>query len=256
MDFGITGKAALVVGASRGIGQAIATALSVEGMGVAVVARTASALEAWVSCARDRGGAAAAFVFDARTADAAAWRQLHDHVGSTLAPVDVLVYCAAAPPRPARLPNITPEHWEEVLQTDLLGFWRAVGAFLPDMARRGWGRLIALGSLMGRGGAASEGAYAAAKGGLCALVKTAALEYARFGITANLVIPGRIHTPRTAQLSDRHVEAMRRAIPLGREGTPEEVAAVVAFLSSTQASYVTGAEVPVTGGRDLGAIPL
>ncbi|MBM3274721.1 MAG: SDR family oxidoreductase, partial [Candidatus Sericytochromatia bacterium] len=203
-----------------------------------------------------RDGAGIAMAADVRELDAGGWAELRTRVEQDFGPVSVLVYAAAAPDRPARIPNIPQDHWDEVLATDLTGMWRCCAAFLPHMAQHGWGRVIAIGSLMGAQGGFSEGAYAAAKAGLAALIKTVAQENARHGITANIVVPGRIATTRTAGLSERVSEAVRKAIPAGRVGTPEEVAAVVAFLASVHASYVTGAEIPVTGGRELGMLAL
>ncbi|MBM3267955.1 MAG: SDR family oxidoreductase [Candidatus Sericytochromatia bacterium] len=256
MNLGLTGKTALVVGASGGIGRAIAIALAGEGARVAIVGRDRDELEATFRLIETGRGAGIALAADVLELDEPGWRELRLRIEEDLGTVEVLVYAAAAPDRPARVPNIAPEHWAEVLATDLTGLWQCLSEFLPPMAQKGWGRVIALGSLMGSQGGFSEGAYAAAKGGLAGLVKTVAQEYARKGITANVVVPGRIATRRTAGLNERVAEAMRRAIPLRREGTPEEVAAVVAFLASEQASYVTGAEIPVTGGRELGMLAL
>lgn len=251
MDLGLSGKTALVVGASRGIGRAIARSLVQEGARVALVGRSPESLG---ELKRELGDHARSLVLDVRDPDA--WGFLRETVEADLGPVDVLVYAAAAPDRPARVGSIPASHWQEVLDTDLTGFWRATATFLPGMTQRGWGRVLALGSLMGAQGGFSEGAYAAAKAGLSGLVKTIAQETARQGVTANLVVPGRIATERTAGVSERAQEAMRKAIPMRREGTPEEVAAVVTFLASTWASYVTGAEIPVTGGRELGMLSL
>lgn len=256
MDLGLSGKTALVVGGSRGIGRAVAVALAAEGMKVAVLGRSAEGLARTVEAVGAAGGRAMALEFDAGQADQARWQEARATLEAAFGPVEVLVYAAAAPDRPARLASLPETHWNEVLATDLSGLWRCAAAFLPGMAQRGWGRVLALGSLMGHQGGFSEGAYAAAKAGLGGLIKTIAQEYARQGITSNLVIPGRIATERTAGLSERAAEAMKKAIPLRREGTPEEVAAVVAFLASVQASYVTGAEIPVTGGRELGMLSL
>ncbi len=256
MDLGLTGKTALVVGASRGIGRAVALALGAEGMRVAVMGRSAEALAETVDQLRAGGAQAGSVVLDAARADQARWLEAREAIEAELGPVEVLVYAAAAPDRPARLATLPETHWNDVLATDLGGLYRCAQVFLPGMAQRGWGRVMALGSLMGLQGGFAEGAYAAAKAGLVGLIKTIAQEYARQGITANLVIPGRIATERTAGLSERAAEAMKKAIAMRREGTPEEVAAVVAFLASVQASYVTGAEIPVTGGRELGMLSL
>lgn len=249
------GKTALVVGASRGIGRAIARTLAAEGAAIVPVARDAAALEALAREIREAGGQAVPLAADAR--DPTTWLAVCERLEALeVPPVAILVWSAAAPDRPARVPSIAPEHWDEVLATDLTGLWRCVAAFLPGMARYGWGRVLAIGSLMGMQGGFAEGAYAAAKGGLVGLVRTIAQEYATRGITANILVPGRIATERTATVSDRVAEAMRKAIPMRREGGVDEVAAVAAFLVSERASYVTGAEIPVTGGRELGMLSL
>ena len=254
MDLGLTGKGALVVGASRGIGRAIAEAFAHEGSSVGLVSRDPATLEAVAAAIASGGGRCLAHPADVR--DPAVWDAVRQRMETELAPVSILVWAAAAPDRPARVPSITPAHWEEVLATDLSGMWRCAAALLPGMAQRGWGRILAIGSLMGTQGGFSEGAYAAAKGGLVGLVRTIAQEYAARGVTANVVVPGRIHTERTAGVSERVAEAMRKAIPMKREGEPAEVAAVAVFLASERASYVTGAEIPVTGGRELGMLSL
>lgn len=253
MDFGLAGRTALVVGATGGIGRAVAATLAAEGAVAVLVGRDAERLAEVEAELVSRGLRALAVTADA--ADPGAWVAVRERIAESLPPVSVLVYAAAAPDRPARVASIPTEHWERVLETDLTGFWRCAACFLPGMAQGGFGRVIALGSLMGAQGGFAEGAYAAAKAGLSGLVKTIALEGARQGITANLVVPGRIATARTAGVSERAREAMRQAIPMRREGTPEEVAAVVAFLASEAAGYVTGAEIPVTGGRELGGTP-
>lgn len=317
------GKTALVVGASRGIGRAIARTLAAEGAAVVLVARDGAALESLAREIAEAGGLAIPHAADAR--DPATWAAVRDRLealearspgmgppiqprpdpassgeagaglapadraspgrpdpgggnvgssrassaparedrpavgatpGASLGPVTILVWSAAAPDRPARVPSIALEHWDEVLATDLTGLWRCAAAFLPGMAQHGWGRVLAIGSLMGTQGGFAEGAYAAAKGGLVGLVRTIAQEYATRGITANILVPGRIATERTAGVSERVAEAMRKAIPMRREGGVDEVAAVAAFLVSERASYVTGAEIPVTGGRELGMLSL
>ncbi len=256
MNLGLGGKSALVVGASGGIGRAIAVALAGEGARVAIVGRNREELEATFRLIEKSKGAGIALAADVLELDEPGWRELRLRIEEDLGPVEVLVYAAAAPDRPARVPNIPIEHWAEVMGTDLTGLWQCASEFLPNMAQKGWGRVIALGSLMGAQGGFSEGAYAAAKAGVSGLIKTIAQEYARHGVTANVIVPGRIATRRTAGLSERVEEAMRKAIPMRREGTPDEVAAVAAFLASEQASYVTGAEIPVTGGRELGMLAL
>lgn len=254
MDLGLAGKGALVVGASRGIGRAIAQALAAEGAAVGLVARDEAALAALAAEIGSTGGRSLAIPADIR--QPGIWEPIRERLESNLAPISILIWAAAAQDRPARVPSISPEHWDDVLATDLTAFWRCAAAFLPGMAQRGWGRVLAIGSLMGTQGGFSEGAYAAAKGGLVGLTRTIAQEYATRGVTANVVIPGRIATERTAGVSERVAEAMRKAIPMKREGEPSEVAAVVAFLASERASYVTGAEIPVTGGRELGMLSL
>lgn len=252
MDLGLSGTTALVVGASGDLGAAIATALAAEGVAVVVVARREEPLQALAAAITAAGGRALARPLDVVAADEAAWKALRAELEADFGPVGILVWAAAAPDHAARITSIPEAHWAATLATDLTALWRCAAAFLPGMAKARFGRVIALGSLMGAQGGFGEGAYAAAKAGLGGLVKSIALEYARFGVTANVVVPGRIATSRTATLGDAAAEAMRRAIPLGREGAPAEVAAVVAFVASRAASYVTGAELPVTGGRELG----
>lgn len=244
MDLGLAGRTALVTGAGSGIGRAVCRVLAAEGCRVVAIGRTASTLDETVA------GIPGASVFVADVRLQASWDRILGAVGRA----DILVSAAAAPNTSARLTAVTPDAWQKAIDTNLTAVWCGMAAVIPGMVQAGWGRLVALGSLMGEQGGFQDGPYAVSKGGLIALVRTAALEYGSRGVTSNLVVPGRIDTERTVGVSERVADALRKAIPLGRFGKPEEVAAAVGFVCSDLAAYMTGAVVHMTGGRELGKL--
>ena len=148
--------------------------------------------------------------------------------------------------------RMTDEQWGSVLRTNLDGPFHVIRRATPGMVRARWGRIVVIGSVVGLSGSAGQANYAAAKAGQVGLVRTIARELGSRNVTANLVAPGPIVTAMTDALSDDIRSEMARRVPLGRFGTPEEVAAVVSFLCSDAAGYVSGAVVPVDGGMGMG----
>lgn len=250
MDLGLQGRVALVTGAGRGIGRAIALRLASEGAQVAVLGRNEEALEATCEEVRALGHEALALAADlaAPTTVAVALERLRSQWGE----VEVLVHCAARFSRRARLAQYGPEDWEASLAVNLQGLTHLSGLLLPAMRRRRWGRIVIVGSLVGATGARGNGIYSTLKAAQEALARGLALDYGPFGVTANVVAPGFIDTERFREITRPEMAAAHaEGAALRRLGRPEEVAAAVAFLASEAASFITGTTLPVGGGSHL-----
>ncbi len=242
--FALPGRVAIVTGASRGIGRAIAFALARQGAAVVAVAREdhAAPTAAEIVAA---GGQAAAEAVD--VTDAAAVAGLVDRTLARFGRVDILVNNAGIA-RDQLVLRMKPEEWDAVVATNLTAAFTCSQAVLRPMVRQRGGRIISVASVVGQAGNAGQANYAASKAGLIGFSKALALEVASRGITVNVVAPGLIDTDMTRRLPEATRAAWAARIPLGRIGSPEEVAAAVCFLASEEASYITGQVVAVNGG--------
>ena len=249
-EAGPDGRVALVTGASRGIGRAIAVALGQQGCRVAVgyggdAAGGAETLAA-VEAAGASGVTIGIDVADTESVDAA-----FTAVEEALGPVEILVNNAGIT-RDGLLARMGDEQWSAVIDTNLGGAFHAIRRATPKMMRGRFGRIVNVSSVSGHIGAPGQANYSAAKAGLLGLSRAVARELASRNVTCNVVAPGPIVTAMTDAMPDEWKAAMEATVPLGRLGTPEDVAAVVAFLCSDAAGYVTGALVPVDGGLGMG----
>jgi 3-oxoacyl-[acyl-carrier protein] reductase len=241
----LEGRVSLVTGASRGIGRAIATALAAEGAHVVLGGRDAARLAEAVEAIRGAGGSAEALSLD--VADRAS---VEGAVGSVLLSrgrIDHLVNNAGIT-RDNLLLRMKDEEWQQVMATNLTGVFLCTQAALKPMLKQRSGRIVSITSVVGLGGNAGQANYAASKAGIVGFTRSVAREVASRGITANAVAPGFVETDMTAAMTPKAREAVLAAIPMGRVGRAEDVAAAVVFLVSDAAAYVTGQVLAVDGG--------
>ena len=241
------GRVALVTGASRGIGRAIARALAARGIAVVAGAREDHA-NAVVGDIRSAGGQAEAVALDV-TSSASVDQAVETTLGR-FGRVDVLVNNAGIA-RDQLMLRMKRDDWDLVLATNLTAAYTCAQAVLRPMIKQRSGRIINISSVVGQTGNAGQANYAASKAGLIGFTKALALEVASRNITVNAVAPGLIDTEMTQAISDGAHESWTDRIPLKRLGTPEDVAAAVVFLASDEASYITGHVLAVNGGMYL-----
>jgi 3-oxoacyl-[acyl-carrier protein] reductase len=243
----LSGRVAVVTGASRGIGRAIATRLASCGAIVVAAARGDNA-QGPVDAIRAAGGQAEAVALDVTDA-AAAEAAIAAAVGRHQR-IDILVNNAGIT-RDQLMLRLKREDWDAVLATNLTSAYTLTQAVLKPMIRQRSGRVICISSVVGQSGNPGQANYAASKAGLIGFAKAVALEVASRNITVNVVAPGMIETDMTQAIADKAREALVAKIPLGRLGAPDEVAAAVAFLASDEAAYITGQVLAVNGGMYL-----
>jgi 3-oxoacyl-[acyl-carrier protein] reductase len=270
----LSGKVALVTGASRGLGRAIALALGKAGAAVAVTDLLIESREydgkalneysplaghfsragevKTLQTSRDiqaMGSGSCALKLDVTDQEQA--RKVVHEVEATLGQVDILVNNAAVMDNFAPFNEQKSERWERDLKVNLTGVYNCIQAVWNGMVQKGWGRIINISSVAGLMGASLQPSYGATKAALIGLGKSLAIEAGRYGITVNTVCPGFIATEAVQLYDERMTERIAKRTALKRMGRPEEAASIVVFLASEDASYITGTAIPVTGGIDL-----
>jgi 3-oxoacyl-[acyl-carrier protein] reductase len=242
--FDLTGKTALVTGATGGIGGAIARALQAQGAKVALSGTRREALD---SLAAELGGAA---VLPCDLANKDSVEALVPDAEKALGQLDILVTNAGIT-RDGLFVALKDDDWEQVLEVNLTSTFRLARAAVKLMMRKRFGRIIGITSVVGVTGNPGQANYTATKAGMIGMFKSIGKEYAKRGVTANCVAPGFIATPMTDKLNDKQREAILQMVPAGRLGAGADVAAAVVYLASNEAAYVTGQTLHVNGGMAM-----
>ena len=230
------GRVALVTGASRGIGAAVARRLRDEGARVASFDLRAEAPEGVLGIAGD--------VSRSEEVEAAVAR-----AGDELGPIDILVCSAGVTGASLPTVEVTDEEWRRVMGINADGVFFCNRAVLPDMVERGYGRIVNVASIAGKEGNPMAGAYSASKAAVIGLTKAIGKDVARTGVIVNCVAPAVIETPILDGITQEHIDYMVERIPMGRMGDPDEVAALICWLASEECSFSTGATYDISGGR-------
>ena len=243
--FDLTGKSALVTGASGGIGASIARALHAQGAAVALSGTRVAPLEALAAELGER-----AFVVPGNLSEAAATEQLFKDAEAALGKIDILVNNAGLT-RDQIAMRLKDEDWQSVIDVNLTAAFRLSRAAMRGMMKRRWGRIVNITSVVGVTGNPGQANYAASKAGLIGMSKSLAAELASRNITVNCVAPGFITTAMTDALNEEQKQKLLPAIPAGRMGQPDEIAAGVVYLASEEAAYVTGQTLHINGGMAM-----
>ncbi|HEX4042865.1 MAG TPA: 3-oxoacyl-[acyl-carrier-protein] reductase [Xanthobacteraceae bacterium] len=243
--FELTGKNALLTGATGPIGGAIARTLHAQGATIAISGTRREVLDQLAAELGER-----VHIMPCNLADPMETEALVPRAEETMGQLDILVANAGVT-RDNLLVQLRDEDWDQVIAVNLSATFRLSRAAVRGMMRRRFGRVIAITSVVGTTGNPGQSNYVAAKAGITGMIKAMAQEYAKRGVTANCVAPGFIVTPMTQKLNDKQRETILAKIPASRAGTPEEVAAAVAFLASSEAAYVTGQTLHVNGGMAM-----
>jgi 2-hydroxycyclohexanecarboxyl-CoA dehydrogenase len=242
-------RVAVVTGGASGIGLGVAEEFVADGHRVALLDSNAEAAETAAEILRSKGAIAVAVAAD--VADRAAVVAGFDRIRSELGPVEILVTSAGVEQFTPVL-DITAAGWDRIIAINLTGTFTCVQAALPDMLAAGWGRIVTISSQSAQSGAPHMAHYAASKGGVIGLTKALAVELARQGITVNTIPPSLVDTPmaRKAEAAGDFpgVDVVGPMVPLGRAGTPADIAAACSFLCSEGGSYITGQLIGVNGG--------
>ncbi|TFL18614.1 3-oxoacyl-ACP reductase FabG [Jannaschia formosa] len=243
--FDLTGKSALITGASGGIGAAIATALHGAGATVGLSGTREDPLNALAGTLGER-----AHVLPCDLSDAEAVNALPKRATEAMGAVDILVNNAGIT-RDNLFMRMSEEEWQSVLDVNLTSAFRLSKGVMRGMMKARWGRIVNISSIVGATGNPGQANYAASKAGMVGMAKSLAYEVASRGITVNAVAPGFIATPMTDKLTDEQKAKIDAQIPAGRMGKPEEIAAATLYLASPEAAYVTGTVLHVNGGMAM-----
>jgi len=243
--FDLTGKTALVTGATGGIGHAIARALHQQGATVAISGTRRDVLDQVAGDLKDR-----VHVLPCNLADKDEVEALVPKSEEAMGQLDILVANAGIT-KDNLLVQLRDEDWDQVVAVNLTATFRLARAALRGMMRRRFGRIIAISSVVGVTGNPGQGNYTATKAGMIGMIKSIAGEYAKRGVTANAIAPGFIATAMTDKLNDKQREAILARVPAGRLGAGADVAATAVFLASDEAAYVTGQTIHVNGGMAM-----
>src|SRR5689334_7638061 len=245
----LAGRVALVTGASQGIGRACALKLAQSGATLALAARSQEKLQEVAAEIAAAGGTATSFLLD--VSDEEQIKATFKAAITQLGKIDILVNNAGIT-RDQLVMRMKRADWDAVLQTNLTSAYLCIQSVIPSMLKQRWGRIVNITSVFGQMGQAGQANYAASKAGLIGLTMAIAREVGSRHITCNAVAPGFIETAMTAVLSDELKQSAIKQIPLGRVGTPEDVASAAVFLASEEASYITGHVLNVNGGMLMG----
>ncbi len=249
--FDLTGKVALVTGASGGIGGAIAKALHGQGATVVLSGTKVEALEKLAGELGSLNGSGRAYTAACNLSDIASVEALPKAAETAAAaPIDILVNNAGIT-RDNLFMRMKDEEWDQVLAVNLTAAFRLSRAVLRGMMKKRWGRIVQITSVVGATGNPGQGNYAAAKAGLVGMSKSLAAEVASRNITVNAIAPGFIQTAMTEVLTDQQKELISARIPAGRMGLPDEIAAAVVYLASNEAAYLTGQTLHINGGMAM-----
>ena len=240
--FDLTGKTALITGATGGIGRAIAKTLHAQGANLILTDVNQEALDAFKAELGDR---VAVFAGDITNSDNV--KSLLNFSKECFENIDILINNAGITKDTLSM-RMTDDMWDKVLAVNLTAGFRLTREILPQMMKKRWGRIISMASIVGIIGNLGQANYAASKAGLIAMTKSVAQEVAGRGITANCIAPGFIATKMTENLPDNVKQMMLDRIPMKRMGTPQDIANVVAFLASEESAYITGQTINVNGG--------
>lgn len=243
--FDLTGKTALVTGATGGIGGSIARALHKQGATVAISGTRKEALDQLAADLKER-----VHVLPCDLSDKDQVEALVPQAEEAMGKLDILIANAGIT-RDNLFVQLRDEDWDTVINVNLTATFRLSRAAMKTMMRRRFGRIIGITSVVGVTGNPGQGNYTAAKAGMIGMMKSIGKEYARRGVTANCVAPGFIATPMTDKLNEKQREAILQMVPSGRLGTPDDIAAAVVYLASDEASYVTGQTLHVNGGMAM-----
>lgn len=242
-------RVAVVTGGASGIGRGVALRLAADGHHVAVLDRDGAGAEAVAAELAAAGAKAVACAVD--VADRAAVDQAFARVRAELGPVGILVTSAGIESFQA-LSDITAESWDRIIAVNLTGTFACAQAAVPDLVAAGWGRIVTISSSSAQSGAPNMAHYAASKGGVIGLTKALAVELARQGVTANTISPSLVDTPMARQAEAAGdfpgVDVIGPMVPLGRAGTPDDIAAACSYLCSDAGGYITGQVIGVNGG--------